>query len=157
MNQPTEKWDRFYLELAKFVATKLSKDPSTKVVAVVVNYDHHKEFIGYNGFPRGVSDSEERYNDRDLKYKMVVHAEVNAILKAGDYAKGSTLYVYPSFSLPPICNECVKLAIQNGVKEIVGYLPTEEASERAKRWQDAINIARTMCDEAGVTYRGLTE
>jgi len=155
MTKITEKWDRFYLELAEFVATKLSKDPSTKVGAVLVNYDHNKEFLGYNGFPRGVDDDPARYDNRELKYKMVVHAEVNAILKAGFYSKGGTLYVYPAFSLPPICNECVKYAIQSGVKEIVGFVPTPEDAERAKRWQESIDIARTMCDEAGVTYRGV--
>ena len=147
------KWDKFYLDLAEFIASRLSKDPSTKVGAVLVNYEANKEFIGYNGFPRGVHDDPERYNDRDLKYKMVVHAEVNTILKAGDYAKNSSLYVFPTFAIPPICCECVKLAIQKGVKEIVGYEIDPKDAARAERWKESIEIARQMCDEAGVKYR----
>lgn len=158
----TEKWDRFYLDLAEFVANKLSKDPSTKVGAVLVNWDAKKEFIGYNGFPRGVKDDPDRYNNRELKYKMVVHAEVNAILKAGDYARGATLYVFPSFAIPNICGECAKLAIQAGIKEVVGYESgnSEKDQERRTRkrsdgssWGDSISISKQMFDEAGVKYR----
>ena len=150
-----KKWDLRYLELAKHVST-FSKDPSTKVGAVVVNYTHNCEFLGYNGFPKGVVDSEERYNNRELKYKLVVHAEVNAILKAKEYAEGSTLYVYPSFSLPPICNECAKVAIQAGIRTIVGY-ELDLNDERVKRWINSINIARIMCEEAGITWRSYEE
>ena len=91
-----------------------------------------------------------------MKYKLVVHAEVNAILKAGDKARGGTLYVWPSFSLPPICNECCKVAIQAGVKEIVGYLPNEN-DERVQRWKASISISEEMCNEAGISFRGITE
>jgi dCMP deaminase len=159
MMKSTEKWDRKYLELAKYVANAWSKDPSTKVGAVLVNYEVGQEFIGFNGFPRGVDDSPERYADRELKYKMVVHAEVNAIQKAGQLARGSTLYVYPSFSFPPICNECAKLAIQSGVKEVVGYEPdlTGIAPSRVARWAESILISKTMFEESGVTWRSLIE
>lgn len=156
------KWDKFYLDLAKFVAINLSKDPSTKVGAVLVNYDKNKEFIGYNGFPQGVQDLKDRYENRELKYKMVVHAEVNAILKAGDYAKGASLYVWPSFAIPNICCECAKIAIQAGIGEVIGLEPgeTEQDQERRTRkrsdgssWGDSISISKQMFDEAGVGYR----
>lgn len=152
----SDKWDRKYLELAKHVANNWSKDPSTKVGAIVVNYDFHQEFIGYNGFPRGVDDTEERYANRELKYKMVVHAEVNAISKAGHLARGATLYVYPSFSLPPICSDCCKVAIQQGIKEVVGYIADPD-DPRVKRWEESIALSRVMLGEAGITWRGLPE
>jgi len=56
MNNKNEKWDRRFLELAKLAST-WSKDPSTQVGAVVVNWDKQQEFIGYNGFPSGVEDT----------------------------------------------------------------------------------------------------
>jgi dCMP deaminase len=154
--KPTEKWDRKYLGLAKYVANEWSKDPSTKVGAVLVNYDYRQEFIGYNGFPIGVADTEERYSNRELKYQMVVHAEVNAIHKAGHLARGATIYVYPSFSLPPICNECAKLAIQSGIKEVVGFEP-DMNDPRVLRWINSISISKTMFEEAGITWRTLKE
>lgn len=150
----SNKWDIRFLELAKHVA-QWSKDPSTKVGAVLISKDG-QEFLGYNGFPRGVFDSEERLNNRELKYKLVVHAEVNAILKAGSLARGGKLYVWPSFALPPICNECCKVAIQAGVAEIIGYMP-DMNDERVKRWQESISISEAMCNEAGIQFRGITE
>lgn len=153
--QRREKWDRRYLELAKQVST-WSRDPSTQVGAVVVNHALQKEFVGYNGFPRGVVDSPERYADRELKYKLVVHAESNAIRKAGDYARGASLYVYPSFSMPPICNECAKDAIQAGIKEVVGYA-ADVNDPRVQRWLEAIKISQMMFQEAGITWHSLTE
>jgi len=143
-------WDRRFLELAKEVST-WSKDPSTQVGAVVVK-ERLVVGTGYNGFPRGVHDLPSRYLDRETKYKLVVHAEVNAILLAGKEAMGATLYVYPSFSLPPVCNECCKVLIQAGIKEIIGYAP-DPNDERTKRWEQSIAVSRMMCEEAGVKYR----
>ena len=150
-----EKWDRYYIELAKFHSQR-SKDPSTKVGAVVVDYNNRVVGMGYNGFPPGVADTEERYNNRELKYKLVVHAEVNAIITAGDKARGSTLYVWPSFALPPICNECCKVAITAGIADIVGYQADTDI-ERAARWAESISISKMLCDEAGIYYRGWKE
>jgi len=146
-------WDKRYLDLAAHIA-QWSKDPSTKVGAVLVDSNKLVVGLGYNGFPRGVHDHAERYDDRETKYKMVVHAEVNAMIMAGDRARGATLYVWPSFSLPPICNECVKMAIQVGVKEIVGYLP-DPNDPRVGRWAESIAISGIMCQEVGIAYRGV--
>src|ERR1051326_2813900 len=55
-----EKWDRRFLELAKHVSS-WSKDPSTKVGAVIVDANRRVVATGYNGFPRGVEDTPERY------------------------------------------------------------------------------------------------
>lgn len=148
-------WNKRFLHLAKHIAS-WSKDPSTKVGAVLVNDQKIVVGMGYNGFARGVHDEAGRYNDRERKYKFVVHAEVNAILQAGDKARGTTLYVYPSFMLPPICHECCKFAIQAGVKRIVGFKP-DPKEPRAIRWAESINASRTMCGEAGILYEGIEE
>src|SRR5690242_4489325 len=118
LSHDTRKWDFHFLNLAADIA-RWSKDPSTKVGAVLVDDQNIVRGMGYNGFPRGVNDDPERLNNRELKYKMVVHAEVNAILSAGSRSRGSRLYVYPAFFTPCICNECCKVAIQAGVKEII--------------------------------------
>jgi dCMP deaminase len=150
-----EKWDRRFLELAKQVST-WSKDPSTQVGAVLVNHLKQVVGLGYNGFPRHVADTEERYADRDIKYPMVVHAEVNAIIQAGHKARGSTLYVYPAFMLPPICSDCAGVAIQAGVEGIVGYNP-DDTDERGLRWSESISHARTMWEEVGLSIRSYDE
>lgn len=151
----SEKWDRRFLELAKHVS-QWSLDPSTKVGAVVVDDLGRVVGTGYNGFPRGVKDTEERLNDRELKYKLVAHAELNAILLAGDKARGATIYVYPGFGSPNVCTDCAKAVIQSGIQRVVGLMP-EIDSERKARWSESLKIAQLMCDEAGVITEAFDE
>lgn len=146
----SEKWDRRFLQLAKQVST-WSKDPSTGVGAVIVNVQKHVVGMGYNGFAAGVIDSAERYNDRPLKYKMVVHAEQNAIIQAGKDAIGGTIYVYPSFWKPNICHDCAKLAIQAGIAKVVGYKP-DENNPRIANWKESLELSGQMFSEAGVSW-----
>lgn len=65
MKQKTK--DLRFLRLAREVST-WSKDPSTKVGAVIVGDNGQVISQGYNGFCRGFDDSEERYNDKQTKY-----------------------------------------------------------------------------------------
>ena len=139
-----DKWDSRFLDLAKHVA-QWSKDPSTKVGAVIVRPDHSIVSVGYNGFPRGVAD-DHRLKNRELKYKMVVHAEVNAVLNAHDWCGGYTLYEWPPTNYAPTCNECAKVVIQAGVARVVGWSLKGDES----RWDDPCRIARDMYLEAGV-------
>jgi dCMP deaminase len=153
----SEVWDRRFLDVAKTVSA-WSKDPSSKLGAVVVDPEGRIVGTGYNGFPRGVEDTEERLNNRELKYEFVVHAEVNAIITAGDRARGSTLYVYPGWGSPCMCTNCCKTAIQSGIKRVVGLLRSIDA-ERLERWKASLALSQVMCDEAGietVTYKELT-
>jgi dCMP deaminase len=155
MDTTTEKWDRRFLELARHIST-WSKDPSTKVGAVIADEKNTVVGLGFNGFPRDVKDSENRYNDRETKYKFVVHAEANAVLSAGKYAEGCTIFVFPSFSFPPVCQDCAKLVIQTGIRRIVGYVPNEN-DPRVKRWLKSTSIAKLMCEEAGVYWESYKE
>jgi dCMP deaminase len=52
-------WDEFFIKLA-FEVSKKSKDPSTKVGCVLVGEDNVLLSIGFNGFPRGVLETEEQ-------------------------------------------------------------------------------------------------
>jgi dCMP deaminase len=108
-----DKWDKRFLELAIHISG-WSKDPSTKVGAVIVAPDKRIISLGYNGFPRGVVDTEERLNDRETKYKFVAHAERNALDNTDQSIRGCTMYA----TLQP-CPECAKSIIQRGVKKVV--------------------------------------
>ena len=99
----SNKWDIRFLEMAKLVAS-WSKDPSTQVGAIAVR---NRTVIaqGYNGFPRGMGDVPFKYEHKQLKYKMIVHAEMNLIYNAADNGvslKNSTVYVVGL----PACGEC---------------------------------------------------
>jgi dCMP deaminase len=150
-----EKWDRRFLDVAKMVSS-WSKDPSSQIGAVIVNDNRHIVATGYNGFPIDVKDTPERYADRELKYKLVVHAEINSIIQAGHKAKGGTLYVYPGWGLPCMCTECSKAAIQAGIVRVVGLQRSIDA-EKLARWKESLAFAETMCIEAGIKTEMLQE
>ena len=110
----SNKWDLRYLELARTVGT-WSKDPSSQIGAVAVGSKGQVLAQGYNGFPRGIFDGGARLNDRELKYKYIVHAEQNLIYNAtynGVSLDQSTIYVTGL----PVCYECAKGVIQVGIK-----------------------------------------
>lgn len=116
------KWDLRLLNLARHIAD-WSKDPSTKVGAVIADADYRIMGHGYNGFPRGVKDTQERLNDRAQKYPLVVHAELNAILNSSTHQlRGTTLYCWPL----PVCPECAKAIAQMGIRRVVTVVPAEE-------------------------------
>jgi dCMP deaminase len=106
-------WNKRFMDLAEHVA-EWSKDPSTKVGAVIVNEKRQVLSMGYNGFPRSVYDCKERYNDRSTKLKFVAHAERNALDNTYTDVEGATLYstLYP-------CSDCAKGIIQRGIKRVV--------------------------------------
>lgn len=126
------------------LAAQRSKDPVTQVGACIVNDEKHIVGVGYNGFPRNCDDDEfpwTKGSDDSLnnKYMYVVHAEVNAILNKNSIdVKGCVLYV----ALFP-CNECAKIIIQSGIKEII-YMSDKYADQpntiASKRLLDAAKI-----------------
>jgi dCMP deaminase len=137
------KWDERYLALAKEVST-WSKDPSTQVGAVTVGSKKEVLSQGFNGFPRGIDDTDERYHHKESKYKFVVHAEMNAIYNAtysGTSLDGATLYVYGL----PICSECAKGIIQVGIKKVI-----IEKSKELDNWNESVKLSQAMFDESGV-------
>jgi len=75
------------LALATQWAQDRSKDPRTKVGAVVYDYETGASFMGYNGFNSGMPDFQVVWDNRERgtpnnKYRFVRHAEANAIEKA---------------------------------------------------------------------------
>ena len=106
-----KKWDLRFLDLAQHIA-QWSKDPSTKVGAVIVRPDKTICSVGYNGFPRGIEDTEERLNNRDLKYPCMVHAEMNAILNSKESLDGYILYISSPTYFAPTCDRCAVHIIQ---------------------------------------------
>ena len=132
------KWSVRFMHLAEHVAT-WSKDPSTQVGCVIVDKQNRVVSLGFNGFPRGIKDLVNRYEDKETKYLFVAHAERNALDNAPLSVEGCTLY---SPLLP--CNECAKSIIQKGITKVVSYEPTEDRPYL--RW----DITKQMFLEAGV-------
>ena len=144
----TSKWDLRFIGLAEHIST-WSKDPSTTVGCVVVGEDREIRSTGFNGFPRGINDDDERLMDREKKYPLICHAEENAIMHAariGVSLKDSTAYV----TWPP-CSRCARSLIQAGIREIV-YPETGKIPER---WIEDFTISDSMLNEAGVAVRSI--
>lgn len=140
-------WDSKWLGLARHYAT-WSKD-STQVGCVVVNSKSQAQLSqGYNGPPRGVSDTVAERRERPAKYLYASHAEENAIAhaaKTGTSLAGATIYV----TFCP-CAACARMIIQAGIAEVV-MLPANEGI--LERWADSFRAARDMFYEAGVYVR----
>lgn len=136
------RWDSRFLALAQHVAG-WSKDPSTQTGAVIVK-GRRVVSLGYNGLPRGVADTPERLNDRELKYRIIVHCERNALLFAREDLAGATLYTWPFMS----CPTCAAMVIQAG---IVRHVAPVCPPDKAERWAQEFRLTRELFAEAGVT------
>lgn len=137
------KWDERFLKLAEEVAT-WSKDPSTQVGCVIVDPDTLRIMgLGFNGFPRGMCDHKELYDDRETKYSRTIHAEVNAVLNS-QKTEGMTAYV----TAPP-CTNCALVLIQSGINCVVCRKPSEDL---LARWRSSIEKSRGYFLEVEVEY-----
>jgi dCMP deaminase len=101
---------------------------------------------GYNGLPKNLSDSLDILHDREKKYELTVHAEVNAVTTAalhGISTEGATAYV----TFNP-CSRCAAVLINAGVTSVYSYggsiIPT--------RWLENFILASRILAEAGVDY-----
>lgn len=138
------QWDRYFLRLAREASSK-SKDPSTKVGAIIVRPDRTIASIGFNGFPMGMDDKPEWYIDREIKYQRIVHGEMNALLFAREPVKGYTLYTWPFMP----CSRCMIHMIQAGIQRFVWIKPSEEAD---KRWAKEFALSLQYIWEANKDF-----
>jgi dCMP deaminase len=134
-------WDEWFIKLAATVALK-SKDPSTQVGALIVRRDRTIVSAGFNGFPRGIEDTDERLNDRPTKYGLIIHAEMNAIITARENLSKCTLYT----SFMP-CDRCFVHVIQSQIKRVV--FPKATADQES-RWGEAFTKVRVLATEAKI-------
>lgn len=156
----SERWDNHFLRLCQDHA-RMSKDPNTRVGAVIVGPDREIRSAGFNGFPRGIIDTPERLNDRELKLRLVVHAEMNAVLagaKVGIPLHRCTLYLAATDSNGgvwggPPCVRCTVEVIQAGIKEVVSYPKRAVPS----KWHSDLELAESLLTEAGITYRTISQ
>jgi dCMP deaminase len=132
------KDDLFWLAQARHYATK-SKDPSTKVGCLLVRPDGTLASAGFNGFPRGIHDTDERLNDRDTKLRLTLHAEINALHFAVENVHGFTAYC----TFAP-CVNCALSLIQRGIIRVVYPVVLNS------RWAESQAEAEALFREAGM-------
>ena len=144
----TERLQEWAVGMAQHVAL-LSKDPSTKVGAVI--FDDRRRIVsaGYNGFARGVADTQARLTNRDTKLKLTLHAEKNAIMFATAPLDDCTMVV-----THPCCAQCAAQVIQSGIAHVMWPQPSFEF---VTRWADDLALTYQQFQEAGVTVTEIGE
>jgi len=145
MTVDEERWHQRFMKLALEVAT-WSKDPSTKVGCVLVK-EKRVLSTGYNGFPKNISDDLNRLANRECKYEITVHAEVNAVTSAalhGISTEGATAYV----TFNP-CSRCAAVLINAGISSVFSYA----GASIPDRWLENFILASKLLAEANVNYQ----
>ena len=141
------KWDERYLSLAKLVAS-WSKDPSTKVGGCIIDENGNPVSFGFNGFPKGMQDSQERLDDRGYKYAHTIHSEENCMLFAGrTYFEGCTIYI----THPP-CSGCLCKMKQRRLTNVVCL---DGGEDFKSRWNT--DSVMSLAKELGINIRVVEE
>ena len=133
-------WHEYYLQIAE-IASQKSKDPSSKVGCVIVDSNNRIVSTGFNGFIAGCDEDQMTY-DRPMKYNLIIHAEMNALMFANQSVKNCIVYVthHP-------CDNCFKHLAQAGIKKI--YYKSKSVLERFS--QDQIKAIDILQKATGVT------
>lgn len=138
-----EKAKKYY-QLAQYQSSLFSKDPSTKVAAILLAHDSHQILsTGYNGICRRLKETEERWT-RPKKLSYVIHAEMNMICNAARSGVKIEKSICVVTMFP--CAECCKALIQSGIDTII----CKEPDFSNERWGDSFRISYEMFNEAGV-------
>lgn len=140
--------DSQYMDAAKLVAAN-SKDRSTKTGCIIVS-GANVLAAGYNSFPAGVHDTEERHQ-RPEKHFWTEHAERNAIYDAarrGVSLHGATAYInwYP-------CMDCARALVQVGISAVV----CQQTNMTHEKYAADFVRAEPLFREAGVAVRFVCE
>jgi len=136
-----------------FVISSMSKDPSTKVGAVLVSPDRTRLSVGYNGFPTRIPDYKHWWQNRDsetddfCKYDLVRHAEMNAITQAKTDLKSWSIYIthHP-------CLECAKHIVSEGIARVIYTTSSDKITMKIKK-----NKIRELFKIANVQFDQLPE
>lgn len=139
------KWHQRFIDLAAHIA-QWSKDPSTKVGAVLVDGNKRVIGVGYNGIPTGVDDNDERLFDREKKLMYFEHAERNVIYTAA--ARGINVSKCILYCTHIPCCDCARAIIQSGIGAV--YYPEKNKNGLSERWHESIRATRKMFLESGI-------
>jgi dCMP deaminase len=87
-----------------------------------------------------VADTPDRLENREAKYRTIIHAEMNAILTAKQDLEGCTIYVWPFMP----CSQCGSAVVQAGIKRVVAPKSDND------RWAESFAFTTEIFHEAGV-------
>lgn len=140
-------WNEYFFRLMYLVSSK-SPDPRTKIGAILIR-DKSMISSGFNGFPMGVQDLPQRYENRQEKIKFICHAEMNSILIAARFGISTKDSKLITNGIP--CQDCCKAVLQGGINEIIVHKQWPEFTN--PHWIESVKISKIMLQEAGVPVR----
>lgn len=138
------KIDNHFIRLAWVMALNLSKDPNTKVGAIITSKDGRHVSFGYNGMPKGLEETKEIW-ERPTKYRYVIHAEPNSIINCPFDTKGCTIY-----TTHKPCHRCLGQIVNAGIDRLVyneEYFK-EQDQEAWDKIAERINEITQVSDDA---------
>lgn len=110
------KWDKYFLGIAKMVATRSTCD--RRNVGAVIAKNKVILSTGYNGAPRGMPHCDDVGHEiSDGHCIRTVHAEANAVAQAarnGTSIDGAVIYLTHS-----PCYDCFKMMVNAGIASVV--------------------------------------
>ena len=132
------------MALAESWAQMRSKDPKTKVGALIYDWSNGATYLGYNGFPKGIPDQADWWLESEgadfSKHELVIHAESNAVRKA--LHAGAHLQSCELFVTHAPCLRCaVEHIVQTGIKRVT-YKHLGPANRDLRRIKQVFGIAR---------------
>lgn len=137
-------WHTAMMEMA-YTISKMSKDPRTKVGAVLVSPDGFQCSFGWNGFPKRFPDEQAVWENRldptkILKYDVVIHAEINALLNCPTRPFGWHMYCthHP-------CSRCAAMLVQAGISIIYFDQVPDPTIHRTKEAKDIFSKSGVAC------------
>lgn len=147
-------WTQYFLGLAHVVALR-SHDVQTQHGCVITDTNNRILGVGYNGFPKGLDDS-QLPNTRPDKYPWMIHAERNALSNCVIRPDNGIAYVTGQ-----CCNDCVMALWQEGIKQVFmsdnhgTHLFDEEHQKRFDLFvqMSGIKITRLKTDLSWITSR----
>jgi deoxycytidylate deaminase len=135
---------RAYQEAAK------SPDPSTQVGAVLIGSPQtiaSGMIAGCNRLPRGFSPDDPRLEDREWKYRHIVHAEKEVVYRAASEGFPTTgAWMVAPFG---VCTGCAKAIVQARIGHVVVH--KQVMARTPDRWVEDILNAYHVLEAGGVT------
>ena len=119
-------------------------DPETRVGALALGSLPTDIAVGYNGLPPGIKE-DHRFQDRDMKSWMTVHAEVNALANARDRFDVQTLYVTHA-----PCKYCAAQILC--MARLIERVVVIQQPGYDTKWHNSTYTGRELLEEASVLY-----
>lgn len=104
-------WTDYFLGLSKVISQR-SHDIHTQHGCVITDQHNRILGVGYNGYPRGLDDTNLPKNRPD-KYPWMIHAERNALSNCVVRPDAGIAYVTGQ-----CCNDCIMALWQEGVSTV---------------------------------------